>query len=371
MKYINRDDLDRSAEERLNRKYQRGTFLDWDQFKGTEHQTPEGLHQVEETYQQLKQKMRGRLPGGWIILIILLVIWGASGIYIVSPDEVGVVMRFGKYVYTTKPGPHFHIPYPVETVIRPKVTEVKRIEIGFRTIDPGPPARYQNIPKESLMLTGDENIVDMNLIVQYKVKNPVDYLFNVYNVPKTVKDATEASIREVVGKNNIDEILTTGKYEVQQETKKLLQGILDKYKSGIMVVAVQLQDVHPPAQVMQAFKDVASAKEDKIKYINEAEGYQNDIIPKAKGQAEKVINAAQAYLKSKVAEAQGDASRFLQVYQAYKVAKDITKKRLYIETMEKVYAHTKKIIIDPKVGKRILPLLPLEGGTDLKPRKKP
>ncbi|RTZ92387.1 MAG: FtsH protease activity modulator HflK [Deltaproteobacteria bacterium] len=306
--------------------------------------------------------MKGRLPGGWIILVILLVIWLASGIYIVAPDEAGVVKRFGKYIYTTKPGPHFHIPYPVETVVKPKVTEVKRIEIGFRTIDAGPPARYRSVPKESLMLTGDENIVDMDLIVQYKVKDPVDYLFNVYNIPKTVKDATEAAIREVVGKNNIDEILTTGKYQVQQDTKKLLQGILDKYKAGIMVVAVQLQDVHPPEQVMQAFKDVASAKEDKIKYINEAQGYRNDIMPKAKGQAEKVINEAQAYLKSKVAEAEGDASRFLQVYEQYKSAKDITRKRLYIETMEKVLPRAKKIVIDPKVGGRVLPLLPLDQG---------
>ncbi len=336
--------------------------MDWDQFKGTDNQTPEGFQQIEDAFQQVKQKMKGRLPGGWIILVILLVIWLASGIYIVAPDEAGVVKRFGKYIYTTKPGPHFHIPYPVETVVKPKVTEVKRIEIGFRTIDAGPPARYRSVPKESLMLTGDENIVDMDLIVQYKVKDPVDYLFNVYNIPKTVKDATEAAIREVVGKNNIDEILTTGKYQVQQDTKKLLQGILDKYKAGIMVVAVQLQDVHPPEQVMQAFKDVASAKEDKIKYINEAQGYRNDIMPKAKGQAEKVINEAQAYLKSKVAEAEGDASRFLQVYEQYKSAKDITRKRLYIETMEKVLPRAKKIVIDPKVGGRVLPLLPLDQG---------
>jgi len=321
--------------------------LDWDQFKGTDHQTPEGFQQVED---------------------ILLVIWLASGIYIVAPDEAGVVKRFGKYIYTTKPGPHFHLPYPIETVIKPKVTEVKRIEIGFRTIDPGPPARYRSVPKESLMLTGDENIVDMDLIVQYKVKDPVDYLFNVYNIPKTVKDATEAAIREIVGKNNIDEILTTGKYKVQQDAKKLLQGILDKYKAGIMVVAVQLQDVHPPEQVMQAFKDVASAKEDKIKYINEAQGYRNDIIPKAKGQAEKVLNEAQGYLKSKVAEAEGDASRFLQVYEQYKSAKDITRKRLYIETMEKVLPKAKKIVVDPKIGGKVLPLLPLD---EVMPTTKP
>lgn len=344
--------------------------MDWDQFKGTDNQSPEGFQQVEDAYRQLKQKIKGKLPGGWIILAILVVIWIASGIYIVSPDEAGVVKRFGKYVYMTKPGPHFHIPYPVETVLKPKVTEVKRIEIGFRTVDPGPPARYRDVPKESLMLTGDENIVDMNLIVQYKVKDPVHYLFNVYNISKTVKDAAEAAIREVVGKNNIDEILTTGKYQVQQDTKKLLQGILDRYKAGIMVVAVQLQDVHPPAQVMQAFKDVASAKEDKIKFINEAQGYQNDIIPKAKGQAEKILNEAQAYLKSKVARAQGDASRFLQVYKQYKSAKDITRKRMYIETMEKVLPHTKKIIIDPRMGGKILPFLPLDKLTTMGPQKK-
>jgi len=345
--------------------------LDWDQFKGTEHQTPEGFQQVEDAFRQVKQKMKGRLPGGWIILVILLVIWMASGIYIVAPDEVGVVKRFGKFVYMTKPGPHFHIPYPVETVLKPKVTEVKRIEIGFRTIEPGPPARYRSVPKESLMLTGDENIVDMDLIVQYKVKDPVNYLFNVYNIPKTVKDATEAAIREVVGKNNIDEILTTGKYQVQQDTKKLLQRILDKYKAGIMVVAVQLQDVHPPEQVMQAFKDVASAKEDKIKYINEAQGYRNDIIPKAKGQSKKVLNEAQAYLKSKVAEAQGDASRFLQVYEQYKSAKDITRKRLYIETMEQVLPKAKKIIVDPEIAGKVLPLLPLDQiQSGLQPAKK-
>ncbi len=351
----------------------KGDKLDWEQFKGTDHQEPEGLQQVEDAFREFKQKVKGKIPGGWVILAILLVLWAASGIYIVAPDEMGVVKRFGRYVYMTKPGPHFHIPYPVETVLKPKVTEVKRIEIGFRTIDPGPPARYRSVPKESLMLTGDENIVDMDLIVQYRVKDPVNYLFEVYNIPKTVKDATEAAIREVVGKNNIDEILTTGKYKVQQDTKKLLQRILDKYKAGIMVVAVQLQDVHPPEQVMQAFKDVASAKEDKIKYINEAQGYRNDVIPKAKGQAEKILNEAQAYLKSKVARAEGDASRFLQIYEQYKTAQDITKKRLYIEAMEAILPHVKKVIVDPKIGKKILPLLPLEGSvlSDTVKTKKP
>ena len=334
--------------------------MDWDDFKGTDHQPNDGMQQVEEVFKNLQDKLKGKFPGGWIVLAILVVLWIASGIYIVSPDEVGVVKRFGKYVYSTQAGPHFHIPYPIETVVKPKVTEVKRMEIGYRTIDPGPPARYRSVPEEALMLTGDENIVDINLIIQYKVKDPVNYIFNVYNVPKTVKDASEAAIREVVGKNNIDNVLTSGKFQIQQEAKKLLQGILDKYRTGVQVVAVQLQDVHPPSQVMQAFKDVASAKEDKIKFINEAQGYQNDIIPKAKGQSQQILNAAQAYLKSRVAKTQGDANRFLQVYEQYKMARNITRKRMYIETMEKVLSHTKKIVIDPKVGSRALPYLPLD-----------
>ncbi|NIA19997.1 MAG: FtsH protease activity modulator HflK, partial [Xanthomonadaceae bacterium] len=243
---------------------------------------------LEDVIKKIKQRFGGnfptKLPGGvGIILLFILVGWLATGFYIVGPDELGVVQRFGKVVYTSTPGPHWHMPTPVETVITPRVTQVKRLEIGFRTISAGPPARYQVIPLESLMLTGDENIVDAQFIVQYRIKDPVNYLFNVLDQTKTVRDASEASMREIIGKSMIDEVLTVGKFKIQQETKTLLQEVLNRYHVGIAVVAVQLQNVHPPKAVIEAFKDVASAKENKIKLINVSQGYQNDILPKAKG----------------------------------------------------------------------------------------
>jgi len=204
-----------------------------------------------------------------IILVLVIVLYLASGIYIVAPDEQGVVRRFGKFVRIESPGLNYHLPYPIETVVTPAVTQVKRVEIGFRTITFGPPARYREIPAEALMLTGDENIVSANVIVQYKIKDPVNYLFNIILPEQTVRNAAEATLRQVIGERKIDEALTVGKYEIQEETKKLLQALLDSYKAGILIVAVQLQDVNPPKEVQDAFKDVASAKEDKSKYINQ------------------------------------------------------------------------------------------------------
>jgi membrane protease subunit HflK len=279
----------------------------------------------------------------------------------VSPDEVGVVKRFGKMVYSTGPGPHYHFPYPIETVLKPKVTKVRRVEIGFRTISPGPPAKYQRVPQESLMLTGDENIVDIQFIVQYKIKNAPDYLFNAYQPDSVVKYASEASMRQVIGRNKIDEALTVGKFKIQQDTKDLLQTILDKYQVGINVVAVQLQDVHPPSEVIQAFKDVASAKEDKIKYINDAQGYSNDILPKAKGRAAEIVNQATSYQQERINYAEGDASRFLQTLKEYQSAKEITRRRIYLETMEDVLKDIDKIIVPRQAGEKILPFLPLKG----------
>lgn len=320
---------------------------------------------LEEVFKKIKQQFGGkfpaRLPGGvGIILFFILVGWLATGFYIVGPDEQGVVQRFGKVVYTTDPGPHWHLPTPVETVITPRVTQVKRLEIGFRTISQGPPARYQTIPHESLMLTGDENIVDAQFIVQYRIKDPVAYIFNVFDQTETVRDAAEASMREVIGKSMIDEVLTVGKFKIQQETKTLLQKILDRYEAGIVVVTVQLQDVHPPKAVIEAFKDVASAKENKIKLINESQGYQNDILPKAKGKAAQMINQAQATKEKMINTAQGDAARFLSNLRGYRQAPAVTRKRMYLETMEKVLAKVDKIIIDQKVQRNLLPLLPLD-----------
>ena len=290
------------------------------------------------------------------ILGIVFVLWLSTGIYMVGPDEVGVVQTFGEYTRVAQSGLNFHLPYPIETVNTPKVTEVKRIEIGFRTLRNG---QYRTIEKESLMLTGDENIVDAEMIVQYKIKDPVEYLFNIVGPVLTVREAAEASLRTVVGRNKIDETLTTGKFTIQEETKDQLQLILDKYKSGIHIVAVQLQDVSPPKEVIGAFKDVASAKEDKNRMINQAEGYRNDIIPKARGEAEAMIRDAEGFRESRIKRSEGDATKFSTILKEYRKAKNITQKRLYLETMEKVLPDIEKIIVPDKDSGNMLNLLNL------------
>ena len=251
---------------------------------------------------------------------VLIIIWVASGAYIVGPDQRGIVLRFGKHVATTDPGLHWHWPYPLETVLRPKVTEVQRVEIGFRTIDPGPPARYADVVSESLMLTGDENIIDIDLVVQYRIADPVHYLFKVRHLADTVKSASEATLREVIGRRHIDDALTIGKLEIQEETKALLQSILNTYEAGLQVVTVQLQEVQPPKQVIDAFKDVASAREDKVRFINEAHGYRSAIIPEVRGRVEMILREAEAYREEKTRRAQGEARRFLQTLAAYQQA---------------------------------------------------
>ncbi|MBW2060231.1 MAG: FtsH protease activity modulator HflK [Deltaproteobacteria bacterium] len=304
-------------------------------------------------------RLRKRLPSGYILIIIVVLIWILSGIYIVAPDEVGVIKRFGRYTSETGPGPHYHLPYPIETVMKPKVTQVRRFEIGFRVVHPGPPPRYRPVPVEALMLTGDENIVDIQFIVQYLIKHPTNFLFQVADPVKTIRDATEAAMREVVGQNKIDEVLTVGKFRIQQDTKKSLQKILDTYESGLEVVAVQLQKVQPPEQVIASFKDVASAREDQNRYINEAEGYANDIIPKAKGKAAEMVQQAEGYKESKIKRAQGDAARFLALLAEYRKAKEVTRKRLYLETMEEILAESGKFILSQGAA-GVLPLLPLQ-----------
>ncbi|GAB4113716.1 MAG: FtsH protease activity modulator HflK [Candidatus Caldatribacteriota bacterium] len=297
-----------------------------------------------------------------IFLILILILYLASGIFIVRPDEQGVVKRFGKFNRISSPGLNYHLPYPFETVLTPAVTQVKRVEIGFRTLGFGPPARYQQIPDEALMLTGDENIVSAEAIVQYKIKDPEKYLFNIILPELTVKDAAEAALRQVIGARKIDEALTIGKYEIQEETKDLLQGLLDDYNSGILIVAVQLQDVNPPEQVQDAFKDVASAKEDKSKYINQAEGYKNDVIPKARGEAAKIIKEAEGYKIERIRKAEGDIEKFNKILTEYKNGEYVTQVRLYLETMEEILPEMQKFILDLKENNPLLPFLPL---TDL------
>ena len=293
------------------------------------------------------------------VLVGILLLWLATGVYIVGPDEVGVVRTFGKFTRVVQSGLNWKFPAPIETVDTPKVTEVKRIEIGFRTLKNG---QYRSVEKESLMLTGDENIVDAEMIVQYKIKDPVAYLFRIVGPELTVREAAEASLRTVVGRNKIDETLTTGKFTIQEETKNQLQSVLDNYNSGIHVVAVQLQDVSPPKEVIGAFKDVASAKEDKNRMINQAEGYRNDVIPKARGEAEAMIRDAEGFKESRVKRAEGDATKFTTILKEYRKAKSITEKRLYLETMEKVLPDIEKIIVPDKDSGNMLNLLNLNTG---------
>ena len=290
------------------------------------------------------------------VLIGILVIWLLTGIYVVGPDEVGVIRTFGKFTRVTQSGLNWKFPSPIETANTPKVTEVKRIEFGFRSLKNG---QYRTVEKESLMLTGDENIVDAEMIVQYKIKDPVKYLFNIVEPELTVREAAEASLRTVVGRNKIDETLTTGKFTIQEETKEQVQSILDKYESGIHIVAVQLQDVSPPKEVIGAFKDVASAKEDKNRMINQAEGYRNDVIPKARGEAEAMIRDAEGFKESRIKRAEGDATKFTTILKEYNKAKSITEKRLYLETMEKVLPGIDKIIVPDKESGNMLNLLNL------------
>jgi membrane protease subunit HflK len=261
----------------------------------------------------------------------------------------------------------------IETVLQPKVAKLHRIEVGFRT---DRQSRQQMIPKEALMLTGDMNILAIEFIVQYKIKTARDYLFSVADIEETVGKAAEASMREVIGKSRIDEALTTGKAQIQQDTMVLLQGILDQYQAGVQIAAVQLQDVDPPEAVAAAFKDVASAKEDREKLINQAEGYRNDIIPRAKGEAAQLVNQAKGYAQARLTRAQGEANRFLATLKEYNQAKDIISKRIYIETLEEVLPHVEKIIIDGKGAERMVPYLPLErlkssGASSSSEEKKP
>jgi len=283
--------------------------------------------------------------GIWGVVIIVVLLWAFSGFYIVDAAQQGVIRRFGSFNRISSPGIHWHIPFPVEVVDKPKVKQVKRAEIGFRTVDPGPPARYADRKNESLMLTGNLNIVDADMIVQYRILDPVKYLFNVRDLDNTVRIAAEAALRQVIGQREIDEALTTGKGLIQSDAKDQLQNILDTYESGITVVQVQLQDVHPPDAVIDAFKDVASAKEDQHKMVNQAQGYQNDVIPRTRGEAGKMVKAAEAWAFERTTKADGDAQKFINILKQYNKAKNVTRKRIFLETMEEILPGVQKYVL--------------------------
>jgi len=290
---------------------------------------------------------------------VLIAIWAFSGLYRVLPDEQGVVLRFGKFASTTQPGLNYHIPYPIETVLTPKVTKVNRIDIGFRAAsDTGRTAGVDDVSEESLMLTGDENIVNIDFSVFWVIKDAGKFLFKIQSPVETVKAAAETAMREVVAKSRLQPILTEGRSKIENETQDIIQSLLDEYESGIQITQVQTQKADPPDQVIDAFRDVQAARADMERSKNEAEAYQNDVIPRARGDAAKILQEAEAYKKKVVALAEGEASRFLAIYNEYKNAKQVTQERMYLETMEKVLADIDKVIIDRKAG-GVVPYLPL------------
>ena len=321
----------------------------------------------EELLRKGQDRFRGLLPSGGggmrgiaLIVLILIAIWGASGFYKVQPDEQGVVLRFGQWVNTTRPGLNYHLPGPIESVITPKVLRNNRIDVGFRTAgDSGRSTALRDVPEESLMLTGDENIVDIDFTVLWIIGDAGKFLFNIQNPEITVKAAAESAMREVVGNTPIAAVLAEGRRAVEENSKKLLQEILESYESGVLIKDVKLQKVDPPGAVIDAFRDVQRARADMERQRNEAESYSNDIIPRARGEAERMNQEAEAYKAEVVARSEGDAARFLAVYTEYAQAKDVTRQRIYLETMEEILGGMNKLIIDNKSGSGVVPYLPL------------
>jgi modulator of FtsH protease HflK len=299
--------------------------------------------------------------GRWIIPL-LLIGWGLTGIYIVEDSENAVVLRFGQHVNTvTDAGINYHLPYPFETVWTENVTEPKRFEFGYRTITGGDSqqnAQFTSVPEESIMLTGDENLVEVETSMQFVITDIEAFLFNVDDPYETLRMAGETAIRRVVANHSLDDVLTDNKELVQQEIQVLTQTIIDEYRLGIAVRNVQLQDVNPPESVNAAFKDVIAAKEDKQAAINQAETYANDILPKARGEAAKLINDAEAYKQKRISEANGDVAKFVAILQQYKLAEEITRKRMYLETISEIITDLELYFIDENGN--TLPFLPLQ-----------
>jgi membrane protease subunit HflK len=323
---------------------------------GGNNQTPPEL---EEVIKDFKNKFNSRFGGGssgnggvskaakgslkyFVILAVLL--WLLSGIYIVDPAEKGVVLRFGAYQNTTSQGPHWRIPYPFESVYKVNVEQIRATEIGFRNIQN---SSYSGaVSSESLMLTKDENMVDVKLAVQYKIADAQAYLFNVFNPELTLSHVVQSVIRQVVGDNTMDHVLTTGREQVAQEVKTASQGLLNEYNTGLIITAVTMQDAQPPIQVKASFDDVVKAREDEQRYINEAKAYANDIVPKARGASQRLIAEAEAYKSQVVSKSEGEAYRFNQILEEYLKAPVVTKERLYRETLEEVLGSTSKVIVD-------------------------
>jgi modulator of FtsH protease HflK len=334
---------------------------------------------LEDLLRRGQDRLQQMLPGGhfggvgvMLIVIGALAIWLLSGFYRVQSEELGAVLRFGKYVREEQPGLRYHLPYPIETVLLPKAQRVNSISIG---VTPGGDdgtrrsRSVRDVPEESLMLTGDENIVDVDFTVLWRIKpkGTADYLFNIQNADGTVKAVAESAMREAVGRSNIQPILTGARNTIEQSVQELMQKTLDTYGAGVLISQVQMQKVDPPAQVIEAFRDVQAARSDSERKQNEAQTYANRVVPDARGQASKIEQTAEGYKQQAMAEARGQSARFLKVYEEYKKAPDVTRERIYLETMERLLGGSDKLIYDG-AQQGVVPLLPLG---DLAPRRQP
>jgi membrane protease subunit HflK len=321
---------------------------------------------LEAFLRRSQERLRQALPRGFggggalVVGLIVLAVWLMSGIYVVNPDEQGVVLRFGAFVGRTTPGINYHLPWPIETASTPQVTRENQLNIGYRL---GNSEGARDVPEESLMLTGDENIVDINFTVFWVIKDAAAFLFNVENpdsqLDATIKAVAESAMREVVGKNQIEPILTANREPIQEEVRVLMQRILDGYQAGVTITRVQMQKADPPAQVLEAYRDVQAAQTDQDRMRNEAEAYANKVVPEARGEAARIVQQAEAYKQQVTAEAQGEAARFVSVYDQYKRAPEVTRRRIYLDTMRDVLGDMNKVIVDNKGGSGVVPYLPL------------
>ena len=334
---------------------------------GRKPQNNQNPPDMDEILKQSKDKFKKFVPnniGGGksfsILFLILICIWLLTGIYRVNPQEQGVVLRFGEWVRTTSPGLHYHLPTPIEKVITPDVTRENKIEIGYRAFGGGASNR-RDIPDESKMITGDENNIDIDFVVFWKISDAGKYLFNLQDPPETVKVAAQSIMRDIIGQTKIQTALTQGRQDIQFKAKTLLQDLLDEYEVGVEVRDVQLLSVDPPQEVIDAFNDVQRARQDRDTLINEAEAFRNDIVPRARGEAAQMIAQAEAFESQVVNRAKGDADRFVSVYNSYKSDPDVTSSRIYLETMEKVLSNVNKIIMDKSSSNSgIVPYLPID-----------
>jgi len=353
--------------------------MSWNEPGGDKNKDPwsgrreeNGPPDLDEAIRSLQDKLGGLFGGGnkgeggnessppslkglGFIAMGAVALWAASGFYIVDEGNRGVELRFGKYIATTQPGLNWKLPAPIEKVEIVNVAQIRSLEVGYRSGG----GRKGTVSKEALMLTKDENIVDVRLAVQYQVSDAKKYLFNILNQTATLKQVIESAERGVIGGNTMDFVLTEGRTQIVADIKTEIQHVIDSYESGIMITSVNLQDAQPPEQVQSAFEDAIKAREDKQRLINEAEAYANDIVPRARGAAARVIQESEGYKSRIIASADGDVSRFTQILAEYKKAPEVTRQRIYLDTMEVVMSGTDTVMLDVKGGNNIM-YLPLD-----------